>query len=145
MTRWTRKLHFAALPLLALAAPLPAQAADARDAAAALTDPAEADRMAETVTVLVDALMRTNIGPLAEAVARVDPESDAAYIPRDATLGEVTGSDPDAGRRMGDDVRATSRMAGHLATAAAAYAPVLQDMARDMAAQWRRERDAARH
>ena len=145
MTRWTRKLHFAALPLLALAAPLSAQAADVRDAAGAITDPVEADRMADTVTILVDALMRTNIGPLAEAIARVDPESDAAYIPHDATLAEVTGSNPDAGRRMGDDVRATSRMAGHLATVAAAYAPVLKDMARDMAAQWERERDAARH
>lgn len=144
MTRWTRKLPLAALPLVALAAPLSAQAADVRDAAATLTDPVATDRMAETVTVLVDALMRTNIGPLAEAIARVDPDSDAAYIPHDATLGDVTGSDPDAGRRMGDDVRATSRMAGHLATAAAAYAPVLKDMARDMAAQWQRERDAAR-
>lgn len=139
-----RRLTLAALPLLALAAPIPAQAADVRDAAEALTDPVETDRMAETVTGLVDALMRTNIGPLAEAIARVDPDSDAAYIPHDATLGEVTDSDPDAGRRMGDDVRATSRMAGHLATAAAAYAPVLKDMARDLAAQWQRERDEAR-
>ena len=144
MTRWTPKLALAALPLLAIAAPLPAQAADVRDAAATLTDPVEADRMADTVTILVDALMRTNIGPLAEAIARVDPESDAAYIPHDATLGEVTGSNPDAGKRMGDDVRATSRMAGQLATTAAAYAPVLKDMARDLAAQWQRERDAAR-
>lgn len=139
-----RRLTLAALPLLALAAPIPAQAADVRDAAEALTDPVETDRMADTVTVLVDAIMRTNIGPLAEAIARVDPDSSAAYIPHDATLGEVTGSDPDAGRRMGDDVRATSRMAGHLATAAAAYAPVLKDMARDLAAQWQRERDEAR-
>ncbi|KQZ65204.1 hypothetical protein ASD67_10640 [Sphingopyxis sp. Root1497] len=144
MTRWTPKLALVALPLLAIAAPLPAHAADVRDAAATLTDPVEADRMADTVTILVDALMRTNIGPLAEAIARVDPESDAAYIPHDATLGEVTGSNPDAGRRMGDDVRATSRMAGQLATTAAAYAPVLKDMARDLAAQWQRERDAAR-
>ena len=140
MTRWT----VFALPLLALAAPVPAQAADVRDAAEALTDPVETDRMAETVTLLVDALMRTNIGPLAEAIARVDPGSNAAYIPRDATLGEVTGTDPDYGRRLGGDVRATSRMAGQLAAAAAAYAPVLKEMARDMAAQWERERDAAR-
>jgi hypothetical protein len=139
-----RRLTMFALPLLAIAAPLPAQAADVRDTAATLADPAEADRMADTVTVLVDAIMRTNIGPLAEAIARVDPDSSAASIPYDATLGEVTGSDPDAGRRMGDDVRATSRMAGHLATAAAAYAPVLKDMARDLAAQWQRERDEAR-
>ena len=140
MTRWT----LFALPLLVLAAPIPAQAADVRDAAEALTDPVETDRMAETVTALVDALMRTNIGPLAEAIARVDPDSSAASIPSDATLGEVTGTDPDYGRRIGGDVRATSRMAGHLVAAAATYAPVLKEMARDMAAQWERERDRGR-
>ena len=140
MTRWT----LFAVPLLVLAAPIPAQAADVRDAAEALTDPIETDRMAETVTVLVDALMRTNIGPLAEAIARVDPDSSATSIPSDATLGEVTGTDADYGRRLGADVRATSRMAGHLVAAAATYAPVLKEMARDMATQWQQERDAPR-
>ena len=139
----TRRLPLIALPLLALAAPLPASAADG-DAVAVLSDPVAQDRMADTVTALVDALMRLNVGPLAEAVARVDPESDAAYIPPDATLGEVTGRDPDYADRMGDDVRATTRMAGHAASALAAYAPVLKDMARDLAAQWERERANAR-
>ena len=74
MRRWT----LAMLPLLAIAAPIPAQAADVRDAAEALTDPVESDRMASTVTALVDALMRTNIGPLAEAIARVDERGDGA-------------------------------------------------------------------
>jgi hypothetical protein len=140
MTRWT----IAALPLLALAAPIPAQAADVRDAAEAITDPVETDRMAENITTMVDALMRTNIGPLAEAIARIDPDSGAATIPRDATLGDVTSSDPDAGRRIGAEVRATSRMVGQLAATAAVYAPVVKDMARDLMAQWQRERDAAR-
>jgi len=143
MNRWT----FAALPLLALTAPLPAVAADGQmnDAVAALNDPVRQDRMADTVTALVGALMQLNVGPLADAIARVDPESDAAYIPRDATLGEVAGhDDPYYAERLGDDVRASSRMAGHAASALAAYAPVLKDMARDMAAQWERERDAAR-
>ncbi len=139
----TRRLPLIALPLLALAAPLPASAADG-DAVAVLSDPVAQDRMADTVTALVDALMRLNVGPLAEAVARADPESDAAYIPPDATLGELAGRDPDYGERLGSDVRAGTRMAGHMAAAMAAYAPVLKDMARDMAAQWERERDAAR-
>lgn len=133
-----------ALPLLALAAPLPAVAADARGTVAALNDPAMQDRMADTVTALVDAMMQMQVGPLAEAVARVDPDSDAAYIPRDATVGDIAGRDRDYGERMGDDVRAGTRMAGHAASALAAYAPVLKDMARDLAAQWERERDAAR-
>ncbi len=139
----TRRLSLAALPLLALAAPIPAAAAD-ESTLAVLGDPAAQDEMAETVTALVNALMRLNIGPLAEAVARVDPESDAAYIPPDATLGELAGRDPDYGERLGSDVRAGTRMAGHMAAAVAAYAPLLRDMARDMAAQWEREREAAR-
>jgi ABC-type amino acid transport substrate-binding protein len=140
--RWT----LAALPLLALAAPLPATAAD-RDmqgAVAVLNDPATQDRMADTVAMLVGAMMRLNVGPLAEAVAQIDPDSGAAMIPPDATLGEVTGRDPDYADRMGDDVRASARMAGRAVSALSIYAPVLKDMARDLAAQWEREREAAR-
>ena len=140
--RWT----IAALPLLALAAPLPAAAADGemRGAVATLNDPVAQDRMADTVTAIVAALMQMPVGPLAEAVARVDPDSDAAYIPRDATVGDIAGRDRHDAERMGDDVRASARMAGHAASALAAYAPVLKDMARDLAAQWERERAAAR-
>ncbi|MDR6832455.1 MULTISPECIES: hypothetical protein [unclassified Sphingopyxis] len=146
MTRPTPRFALLALPLLALAAPLPAAAADneTRDAVATLNDPVAQDRMADTITAIVGALMQMPVGPLAEAVARVDPESDAAYIPHDATLGEVAGRDPDYADRMGADVRATTRMAGQAASALAVYAPVLKDMARDMAAQWEREREAAR-
>lgn len=140
------RLFLAALPLLALAAPLPAAAADGsmRSAVATLNDPATQDRMADTVAALVGALMQINVGPLAEAVARIDPESDAAYIPPDATLGEVAGRDPRFADRMGDDIRVGTRMAGQAASALAVYAPVLKDMARDLAAQWERERAAAR-
>ena len=146
MTRPTPRFALIALPLLALAAPLPATAADRtmRDTVATLNDPVAQDRMADTITAIVGALMQMPVGPLAEAVARVDPESDAAYIPRDATLGELAGRDPDYADRMGADVRATTRMAGQAASALAVYAPVLKDMARDMAAQWEREREAAR-
>jgi hypothetical protein len=140
--RWT----LAALPLLALAAPLPATAADheMRGAVAALNDPAMQDRMADTVAALVGAMMRLNVGPLAEAVAQIDPDSPAAAIPPDATLGDVAGRDPDYAERMAGDVRASARMAGRAASALSVYAPVLKDMARDLAAQWERERDAAR-
>ena len=137
----------AALPLFALLTPLPAVAADPATgrAVAVLNDPAMQDRMADTVTALVGALMQMKVGPLAEAVARVDPESDAAYIPPDATLGEIAGKDdPHYAERVGEDVRAGTRMAGHAASALAAYAPVLKDMAHDLAAQWERERAAAR-
>ena len=141
--RWT----LAALPLLALAAPMPAAAADRdmRGAVTVLNDPAMQDRMTDTVAMLVGAMMRLNVGPLAEAVARVDPESDAAYIPPDATLGEIAGKDdPHYADRVGDDVRAGSRMAGQAASTLASYAPVLKDMARDLAAQWEKQLDAER-
>lgn len=138
------RLALTALPLLALAAPLPAAASEMRDTVATLNDPVMQDRMADTITAIVGALMQMPVGPIAEAVARVDPDSDAAYIPADATLGELAGRDPDYADRMGDDVRASARMAGHAASAMAAYAPVLKDMARDLAAQWEREREAAR-
>src|SRR3546814_14338709 len=102
------RLPLIALPRLALAAPLPASAGEGSlgDAAATLSDPAAQDRMADTVAALVGALMQMPVGPLAEAVARIDPESDAAYIPPDATLGVIAGSDPDHGARLGDAVRA---------------------------------------
>ena len=138
------RLTLIALPLLALAAPVPASASEMQGAVAALNDPVAQDRMADTITAVVGALMQMQVGPLAKAVAEIDPESDAAYIPPDATLGEVTGRDPDYANRMGDDVRAGTRMAGHAASALAAYAPVLKDMARDLAAQWEREREASR-
>jgi len=138
------RLALTALPLLALAAPLPAAASEMRDTVATLNDPVMQDRMADTISAIVGALMQMPVGPLAEAVARVDPDSDAAYIPADATLGDLAGRDPDYADRMGDDVRASARMAGHAASAMAAYAPVLKDMARDLAAQWEREREAAR-
>ncbi|GAA0863657.1 hypothetical protein GCM10009115_15050 [Sphingopyxis soli] len=140
------RLTIAALPLLALAAPLSAAAADREvaGAVATLNDPATQERMADTVTALVGALMQMKVGPLADAVARIDPESRAADIPPDATIGDVAGRDPAYAERMGADVRAGTRMAGQAASALAAYAPVLKDMARDLAAQWERERAAAR-
>ena len=146
--RPTLKLTLTALPLIALLAPLPAAATEAERAVATLNDPATQDRMADTVTALVGALMQMQVGPLAKAVAQVDPESDAAYIPPDATVGDIAGRDPAYAERMGNDVRAGTRMAGQAASALAAYAPVLKDMARDLgaqwSAQWEREREAAR-
>ena len=138
------RLALLALPLAALAAPLPVAASETNETVAVLNDPAMQDRMADTISAIVGALMQMPVGPLAEAVARVDPESDAVYLPPDATLGELAGRDPDYADRMGDDVRAGARMAGHAASAMATYAPLLKDMARDLAAQWEREREASR-
>ena len=53
-------------------APLPATAADREvaGAVATLNDPATQERMADTVTALVAALMQMPVGPLADAVAQ---------------------------------------------------------------------------
>src|SRR3546814_14788934 len=99
------RLALAALPLLALAAPLPAAASEMHDTVATLNDPVAQDRMAETITAIVGALMQMQVGPLARAVAEIDPESDAAYIPPDATLGEMTGRDPEYAERRGAEDR----------------------------------------
>src|SRR3546814_9912861 len=69
------------------------------DTVATLNDPVAQDRMAETITAIVGALMQMQVGPLARAVAEIDPASDAAYIPPDATLGEMTGREPEYGER----------------------------------------------
>src|SRR3546814_13688280 len=76
------RLALAALPLIALATPLPAAASEMNDTVATLNDPIAQERMAETITAIVGALMQMQVGPLAKAVAEIDPESDAAYIPR---------------------------------------------------------------
>src|SRR3990167_9303700 len=127
------RIALIALPMLALAAPLPAAASDMgemNDTVATLNDPVAQDRMADTITALVGALMQMQVGPLAKDVAQIDPESDAAYIPDDAALGKLGPRDPDDAERMGQDVRAGTRMAGRAASARAAYAPLLKDMAR---------------
>src|SRR3546814_1801545 len=73
------RLALAALPLIALATPLPAAASEMNDTVATLNDPIAQERMAETITAIVGALMQMQVGPLAKAVAEIDPESDAAY------------------------------------------------------------------
>lgn len=142
MPRWT----LFALPLAAFAPPLPALASEPGldRAVATLNDPATQDRIADTVATLMGALMQVNIGPLAEAVAKIDPESDAAYMPADATLGEIAGRDADDPERMADDVRQGARMAGQAAATLATYAPILKEMASDMIAQVENQARAAR-
>lgn len=143
MFRWTH----AVLPLTLLAAPAPAYAADhaLSGAAAVLNDPAMQDRIADSVTAMIDALMQVNVGQIAQAAGQIDPDSRAAHIPADATLGDLARpGDPDMARRMGDDVRASAYMMGKAATAIAVMSPVLKDMARDLAAQWQLARQDAR-
>lgn len=133
-----------ALSLLALPAAAQAQS-DEREMTRAvelLNDPAMQDGLADAMTAMMGALMSMKIGPVAEAAAKIDPESRMADMDPDATLGEVAGYNSDEdGARMGDEVRDTTRMMGTMAGSPATMLPVLKDMARDMEAQWK---DAAR-
>lgn len=143
MSRWV----MAAVPAALIILPAPAFAADRvlTQASETLADPARQDQIADAVTAMVDALMQINVGPIARAAGRMDPESPVNDIPDDATLGEVAGNDdPYLARRMGDDARAGARMLGNMAATAAVMAPVLKDMVRDMAAQWEQARRDAR-
>jgi hypothetical protein len=138
-----RRLALAALPLFIAAAPALAQDATperplSKDAAW-LSDPAQQEKLAQGMAAIIDAMMQVKVGPLADVIAKVDPQSDAATLPRDATLAQAIGSDGRDGERMGDQVRSTARMTSTAAQVMGAYLPVLRDMARDVAAQVERQ------
>lgn len=133
-----RRLPLLILPLMLSAAPLHAQETGElppEGIAANLNDPAVQDRVADTVAVMLEALMQINVGPLADIIAKAKPASDAQNLPRDATLGEIIGRDGADARLAGDQLRSGARMAGSAASILGAYLPVLSEMARDMAAQ----------
>lgn len=140
-----RRLALAALPLLIAATPAMAQdAAPSPEtgpsrAAEWLNDPAQQEKLAQGMAAIIDAMLQVKVGPLADVIANVDPTSDAADLPRDATLAEVMGSDGRDGERMGEQVRTTARMTSAAASVMGAYLPVLRDMARDVAAQVERQ------
>lgn len=152
-----RPLAFFILPLLIAAAPAAAQdqtvqplpptppaSAHASDGASYansdwLNDPAAQERLAQGMAAIIDAMLKVNVGPLADVIAKVDPKADVAAIPRDATLGDAIGRDGRDGERMGEQVRSTARMTSAAASVMGAYLPVLRDMARDVAAQVERQ------
>src|SRR3546814_14183379 len=61
------RLALAALPLIALATPLPAAASEMNDTVATLNDPIAQERMAETITAIVGALMQMQVGQIGRA------------------------------------------------------------------------------
>ncbi len=108
-------------------------------AVAALDNPRTADGLARIMAAATRALMQLRVGPIAEAVAEADPDSRAADVDPDATLGDMAGVDAD---RMADDVgdqtRRSAAMMGTMARTMATMAPVFRAMARDMTAQMER-------
>lgn len=100
-----------------------------------LNDPAQQERLASTISAMMAALMKVNVGPLADVIAKADPQSRARDLPRDATLGEVMGRDEQDAEHLGHQVQNSAAMVGAAASTIEAYLPVLKNIARDMAAQ----------
>jgi hypothetical protein len=145
-----RAIPFAVVSALFIAAPVAAQPvpladADSEQLVARLEDPATADAIADVTQSILRSVMAMPVGPIADAVRRMDPDADLADVPSDATVGELSGMDDDAIARVGDDTRAASRMAGTMSRQLVAMLPTLAAMARDLSAQWdAARRDAAR-
>ena len=102
-----------------------------------LQDPENADRMADVLQGLTQALLAMPIKSFADAIARMDPNSALAHAPDDATLADITHADGDTAERLGDEARAAGYAMGDMSRGMETMLPVFQAMARDMAAQCR--------
>ncbi len=137
-----KSLAIAAFALAAIAAPAAAQS-DASDALEAIDNPEMLESVAEGLEAATAALLAIPVGPLVDAMRRIDPDA-AAEIGPGATLGDATGSDPQLAERLGDEARITGLVAGQTARDLAVALPMLQAMAGDLAAQWQQRIDDAR-
>lgn len=135
-------LAIAAFALLSLTAPASAQS-DAADALERMDDPVAIEAMADDLEHVTQAVLGMPIGPLVDALRRIDPDM-AADLPDDATVGEAVAADPDLAERVGEEARITGLVAGQSARDLAAALPVLRSMASDLAAQWQQRISDAR-
>lgn len=136
-----RALGVAALPVLFVAVPVAAQQQPPMDesterALATIENPQTADAIAAIAESLTRSIMAMPVGEIAQHVRRIDPDSDMADLPDDATLGDLAGARDGDAVRIGDDAHAATRLAGSMSRQFVAMVPVLQAMARDLAAQW---------
>lgn len=145
-----RTLTFATLLSATVAVPAVAQDRDTApyDRAGRLADewadPARLDAVGDTVEAVTRALLAMPVGPLADAAARMDPDSDLADVPPDATLADLAGEDEDMPARLADDARHAGRVMAGMTQEMARMLPVFEAMAHDMAAQWRNRIEEAR-
>ncbi len=139
-----KSLAIAAFALIALTAPASAQS-DAAESLEAIDDPEAIESMADQLEAVAGVLLQMPVGPLVEAVRQIDPDAAPGIAPN-ATLAELTGSDPEMAERLGDEARVGGLVAGQAARDLAVALPVLRAMAHDLAAQWRqRIADARRN
>ncbi len=111
-----------------------------------LDNPERIEAMASALEGITAALMAMPVGPLVDAVRRADPDGyfDGEEIPEDATVGELTRSDPDMPERLGEEARITGEVAGAAARDLATALPMLSAIASDFAAQWQQRMADAR-
>ncbi len=132
-------LWLAAAPAIAQAAP-PEPTADAAEMtrmARALQDPAMQDRMADSLSAMMGALLAMPVGPFAQLAREIDPEASLARIPADATLADLAARrDPHLARRLDRQARrgmaAMGTMAGGLAAMMPALETAMAQLARSM-------------
>jgi hypothetical protein len=128
--------------LAAVAAPVPAFAADDPDAprpdsprvAERLNDPLVQDTLASSIAIMGRVLMDMNVAPMMEAMAKATGE-DPRYVDPDTTVGDLAG--PDA-RYMPEEM---AQRVPQVMGAMAGMAEGMEDMVpalRDMAEQVRR-------
>lgn len=143
----------AAVAVASQSAPAVAQDHDrSTEQAAAALRALDNPETAETIGALAEGMMRSlmamPVGPMADAVRRIDPDSPIADAGPDDRLGDVAGIDERDARRLGSDARAAGAMTGAMARTLADMLPTFVAMARDMGAQmnaeWQARRDEAR-
>ncbi|MEQ1688570.1 MAG: hypothetical protein ABL874_08355 [Sphingopyxis sp.] len=117
---------------------------DAPRALRQLQNPRNAEALGTLAEALARTLMSIEVGPLADAMRRIDPDSALADVPADATLGELAHLDADDATRLGDDAHAAGTMVAGMSRSLEVMLPTLTAMARDMSAQWERDWDQAR-
>lgn len=137
-----RMLALAALASVAAVSPSSAQdrtlpSSEAMERMATEWDnPERIDAVGDAMEALTRALMAMPIGRLAHAASRIDPDSDLADLPDDATVADIAGEDEDMAERMGDRARHAGYTMAGMTREMARMLPVFEAMARDMAAQW---------
>lgn len=111
----------------------------------ALDSPELADRIGTMTEAVLRSVMQMPIGPIVDAVRRVDPTAAPRHLPRNATVGDVANIDERGVDRMADNARAAGHMATGMAQQLRVMMPVMQAMLGDLTAQWANaQRDAVR-
>jgi hypothetical protein len=127
-----------ALPLIALAAPLPALAQDTDEAMAIarqLEDPRAQDALAGALSAMVGAMLDMRVGGIANAVAKADPSGRSREVDPDMTVADMAARDnPDFSEDLDQDIRKGTRMVGAMAGVMAEMLPRLAGIAREVGA-----------